>query len=124
MGMIKEELFRFFPTFNLYSHDGTRLADACLNFWGTTFTIYDAITEEEIATMSRGLFRLKNDWDIHITNPALFEARKIHPYLFLTALAFQGDRENWQQDDSNMRQMKAILRTNLGAQAENSQQSS
>jgi hypothetical protein len=95
IGIVREKLFSFFPSFSLHAPDNTPLAEASLNFWGTRFTIYDVSSHQEMAHMTRSLFRVKNDWEVHISNRPLFEARGINPYLFLTALAFQGDQEYW-----------------------------
>lgn len=102
IGIAEERLFSFFPTFDIYASDAsTRLVKASMNFWGTTFTIYDPLTNQEMATMYRPFFRLKNDWTIRITNKELFVRRHIDSRLLMTVLAFQGDRETWENNNYN-----------------------
>ncbi|CEG58975.1 LURP-one-related/scramblase family protein [Legionella fallonii] len=102
LGYAEERIFTFFPTFDIYGRDGsTKLARASMNFWGTTFTIYDPVTDQEMAMMHRPFFRVKNDWTISITNRALFERKNIDFRVLMTVLAFQGDRENWEKDQNN-----------------------
>ncbi len=102
LGFAEEKIFTFFPTFDIYGSDAsTKLARATMNFWGTTFTIYDPVTDREMAKMHRSFFRLKNDWNITITNRALFERKNIDFRVLMTVLAFQGDRENWEKDQDN-----------------------
>lgn len=106
LGIAEERMFSFFPTFDVYGSDAsTKLARASMNFWGTTFTIYDPATDQEMAVMHRSFFRLKNDWNIKITNRELFEHKNIDFRLLMTVLAFQGDRENWDKDrrDNNFK---------------------
>ena len=99
LGVAEEKIFTFFPAFDIYASDAsTKLARASMNFWGTTFTIYDPVTNLEMATMHRSFFRLKNDWNITITNRELFERKHIDFRVLMTVLAFQGDRENWEKD--------------------------
>ncbi|MFJ1268949.1 hypothetical protein ACD661_10305 [Legionella lytica] len=99
LGAADERLFSFFPTFDIYDRDGyTRLAKASMNFWGTTFTIYDPVTSQEMAHMSRSFFRLKNDWTFHVTDRELFDHKGIDPRVLMTVIAFQGDREYWEQE--------------------------
>ena len=102
LGTAEERFFAFFPTFDVYGRDGaTRLLKASMNFWGTTFTIYDPLTDEEMAYMHRPFFRLKNDWTIKITNRDLFSRRHIDNRLLMTVLAFQGDKEYWENYNYN-----------------------
>ncbi|USQ14145.1 hypothetical protein J2N86_02085 [Legionella lytica] len=99
LGAADERLFSFFPTFDIYDRDGyTKLAKASMNFWGTTFTLYDPVTGKEMAHMSRPFFRLKNDWTFHVTDRELFEHKAIDPRVLMTVIAFQGDREYWEQE--------------------------
>lgn len=101
LGVAEERLFAFFPTFDIYAKDGsTKLAKARMNFLGTTFTISDPSTDQEIATMHRSFFRLKNDWGFKITNRPLFLQKNIDPRVLMTVIAFQGDREYWEQNQS------------------------
>lgn len=102
LGMAEEKFFTFFPTFDIYGRDGsTKLARASMNFWGTTFTIYDPLTEREMAQMHRPFFRLKNDWTISITNRQLLNQKNIDFRLLMTVLAFQGDKEYWDSMQNN-----------------------
>lgn len=102
LGFAEEKMFSFFPTFDIYASDAsTKLAKASMNFWGTTFTIYDPATDQEMAQMHRSFFRMKNDWSIKITNRSLFERKNIDFRVLMTVLAFQGDRENWEKDRNN-----------------------
>ena len=97
LGAADERLFAFFPTFDVFARDGyTKLATASMNFWGTTFTIYDPLTKKEMATMYRSFFRLKNNWTFKVTNRALFDQKGIDPRVLMTVIAFQGDREYWE----------------------------
>ncbi len=106
LGAADERLFSFFPTFDIYDRDGyTKLAKASMNFWGTTFTIYDPVTNQEMAHMSRPFFRLKNDWTFHVTDREMFDHKGIDPRVLMTVIAFQGDREYWEQqqrDENNI----------------------
>jgi hypothetical protein len=99
LGAADERLFSFFPTFDIYDRDGyTKLAKASMNFWGTTFTIYDPVTSKEMAHMSRSFFRLKNDWTFHVTDREVFDHKNIDPRVLMTVIAFQGDREYWEKE--------------------------
>ena len=117
LGYAEERIFTFFPTFDIYGRDGsTKLARAAMNFWGTTFTIYDPVTDQEMATMHRSFFRVKNDWTISITNRALFERKNIDFRVLMTVLAFQGDRENWEKDqNNNLNKKRALMGANNAA---------
>ena len=107
LGMAEEKTFTFFPTFDIYASDAsTKLAKAKMNFWGTTFTIYDPVSNQEMAVMHRSFLRLKNDWDIRITNRSLFMQKNIDPRVLMTVIAFQGDRENWKAQESNINKNK------------------
>lgn len=106
LGAADERLFAFFPTFDIYDRDGySKLATASMNFWGTTFYIYDPVTGKEMAYMSRSFFRLKNDWTFKVSNRGLFDQKGIDPRVLLTVIAFQGDREYWesQNNDNNQK---------------------
>ncbi|WP_454786076.1 hypothetical protein [Legionella sp. WA2024007413] len=102
IGAADERLFAFFPTFDVYGPDGyTKLAKASMNFWGTTFTIYDPVTDRQMATLYRPFFRLKNDWTFNITDRALFNQKNIDSRVLMTVIAFQGDREYWESTHRN-----------------------
>ena len=119
LGTVEEKIFTFFPSFTIYSDGVNKLAQAEMNFWGTTFTVYDAATGEEIALMSRQFFRLKNDWTIKIINRELLKARNIDAKLLMIVLAFQGDQEYWiqQQQQNNIRNLKSSASTKVNIQA-------
>ena len=121
LGFAEEKIFTFFPTFDIYGSDAsTKLARANMNFWGTTFTIYDPRTDQEMATMHRSFLRFKNDWSISITNRLLFNQANIDPRLMMTVIAFQGDRETWKKmEEDRDRDRKKNLKSaaNLSDQA-------
>lgn len=94
LGIVKEQLFTFFPTFAIYDPEGvTQLAKSRLNFWGTTFSLRDPLSGQEMAILSRPFFRWKNDWTFHVTNKEAFAAKNIDDTLLLTIMACQGDME-------------------------------
>lgn len=121
IGSADEKLFAFFPTFDIYGQDGyTKLAKASMNFWGTTFTIYDPVTDKEMATLYRPFFRLKNDWTFNITNRALFNQKEIDSRVLMTVIAFQGDREYWESTNQNY--LRAITKKSTQANEVTSEQ--
>jgi uncharacterized protein YxjI len=93
LGTVEEQLLNWFPSFDIYSPDGTRLIRAKMNFWGTTFTLYDGSSDCVLAEMSRPFFRLRNYWTIHIKNMSRVNERNIDSRLLLTVLVAQGDLE-------------------------------
>jgi hypothetical protein len=104
LGAADERLFSFFPTFDIYDREGDiKLATATMNFWGTTFYIYDPITNKEMAYMSRAFFRLKNDWAFHVSDRDLLEEKNFDPRVMMTVIAFQGDREYWENQNKKNR---------------------
>lgn len=105
LGTVEENIITFFPSFTLYSPNGAKLARAEMNFWGTSFYIYEGNSNNELAIMSRSYFRVKNDWTIDIKNKDRLKAKNIDPGLFLTVLAFQGDREYWEEQEDNKRSL-------------------
>lgn len=110
LGIAEEKMFTFFPSFMIYGSDAsTKLATAKMNFWGTKFTIYDPISDKEMGVMSRSFFRLKNDWTIKVTNRALFNEKQMDARVLMTVLAFQGDRESWEQQDNNNKNLRSAL---------------
>ena len=74
IGGVDQRLFTFFPHFEILSPVGHVLAIAKMNFWGTTYSISDPVTQEQIATLSRSFSRLKDNWTVTLTNPRLFSA--------------------------------------------------
>lgn len=98
LGSADDSLFAFFPTFYIYDKNNvTKLAKAKMNFWGTTFYVYDPISNKEMAQLYRPFFRMKNDWTFEVTDHALFDSKNIDKRVLLTIIAFQGDREYWEQ---------------------------
>lgn len=97
IGRVEERIFRFFPTFDIYSPMNELLATAKMNFWGTTYTLYDPVTNEEIATLSRPFFSFRDSWTTDINDLDLFYRKRIDPRLFILVMAFQTDRDNWQR---------------------------
>lgn len=96
LGVAEEKVFSFFPSFKIYANDGkTALATASMDGWGTTFTIYDPVTNQIMGYMQRPYFRVKNDWQVKITNRALLESKQIDFRVLMTVIAFQGDYERW-----------------------------
>ncbi len=95
IGKVEERFFAFFPTFDLYRADGHHVAKARLNFWQTRYTVKDPATDQIIAFLSRGFFRLKDNWTVDIVNPTLFLERQIDPRFFILVMAFQTDRDYW-----------------------------
>ncbi len=97
LGGVEEKIFTFYPTFEIIANDSsTKLARAEMNFWGTKFYIYDAATGQEMVTMSRAFFRLKNDWTINVINRSLLDQKNIDPRVLMTVLAVQGEIEEWE----------------------------
>jgi len=95
LGTVEEKIFSFFPTFDLYAKDGTRLGQAKMNFWGTNFTLYgDMGNTHVLAIMSRSFWRWKHDWAIDVKDMAHLKAKNIDPRFLMTVLAIQGDQED------------------------------
>jgi len=95
LGIVKEELTWFFPTFTIISPNQRILGEAVLNFWNTKFTISDPFDGHTIATIERPFLRLKSNWVIKIEDMAAISVNNIHPHLLMTLAAFQVDREYW-----------------------------
>jgi uncharacterized protein YxjI len=104
LGIVQEKVLSFYPTFDILSPTGEILANATTNFWGTEFVLTDPITHQPMVTLTRSFFRLKDDWNVSITNPSLFYQRHIDPRLFILVVVFQSDWELimqiQQQEDS------------------------
>lgn len=96
IGSVQEKIFTFFPSFEIHSPSGEILAVATMNLWGTSFSIVDPVTSQEMATLYRSFFRLKDDWTVDIINRELFSKKGIDPRLFITVMAFQTDAEMWE----------------------------
>jgi hypothetical protein len=102
----------------IYGRDvSKKLASATMNFWNTEFSIYDPVTNEKMAVLSRPFLRYKNNWTVHITNPTLFHAKEIDPRVLLTVLAFQGDREDWEDQKKKRRSINEASPTALSDDA-------
>ena len=97
LGTVEEQLLNWFPSFDIYSPDGMLLASARMNFWGTTFTLYDGHSDRVLAEMSRSFFRFRNYWTIQIKNLNRLKEKQFDPKLLLTVLAVQGDIEYLEQ---------------------------
>jgi uncharacterized protein YxjI len=96
LGVAEEKFFAFYPTFDIYGNDSTtKLASAKMNFWGTTFTVIDPASGQEMAVMSRPYFSFKNNWTFKVVNRHLLMKKNIDPRVLLTVIAFQSDREYW-----------------------------
>jgi uncharacterized protein YxjI len=95
IGTVEQRIFTFFPTFEIHSPQGYILAIATMNFWGTTYTIRDPVTQEPFATLWRPFFRFKDDWTVILTNPDLYLQKQIDPRLFILVTAFQTDKDAW-----------------------------
>ena len=107
LGTVEEKVFSWFPSFEIFSPDGVRLASATMNFWGTTFTLYDGRSTRVLAEMSRDFFRLRNYWTISIKDKARITERQIDSRLLLTVLAVQGDIEYLEQYRRRERERQA-----------------
>ncbi|MBA3237761.1 MAG: hypothetical protein H0T62_05335 [Parachlamydiaceae bacterium] len=103
IGRIEEQFSWFMPTFRFISPSNLIQAEASRNFWGTTYTVIDTITEEVIATMHRSFFRFKDDWHVKIHNPELFLQKGIDFRLFVVVMAFQTDRDTWVRSMNSIR---------------------
>ncbi len=97
LGTVEEKLTWFFPTFAINAPSGQHLAEAQLSFWETQYRVTDARDGHLIATFSRPFFRLYNNWTVQIVDPAAIHENNIHPQMFLTLMAFQVDKEYWEQ---------------------------
>ena len=93
LGTVEEKIFSWFPSFELYSADGLRLATAKMNFWGTTFTLYDGQDQRVLGVMSRPFLRLRNYWTIDLQDIDRLKERQLDARFLLTVLAIQGDLE-------------------------------
>ena len=97
LGTVEQKYTWFFPTFEIVSPQGLKLARAQLNFWGTKYTLSDVVDEHVLATMSRPFFRLKNNWMINIIDADALNEGNLHTHLLLVMLAYQVDREYWER---------------------------
>ncbi len=92
LGSTDEYLNQFFPAFNIYFPGSTApVAEAKMNFWGTTFSIYDTETGKKMAEMTRSYFRQSNYWNFRVTNNHIFDAKNFPPKLWMTIIAIQAD---------------------------------
>lgn len=128
LGRVEEKFSWFLPKFNFISPSNKILAEAQLNFWGTTYTVVDPISKETIAIMHRDFFRLKDDWTVKIVNQELFIQKELDPRLFVIVMAFQSDREEWQRqiqyyNNHNNTDDEFISRSVEGAVEENTENS-
>lgn len=93
LGIIEERSHPFFPTFEILSLRGEKLAIAQMNFWGTRYTLKDPITGLTMVTMKCPFFSYDLDWNITIENLDLFNQKQIDAYLFLLTLAICTDKK-------------------------------
>ena len=96
LGTLEQKLTWFFPTFEIVSPRGLKLAKAELNFWGTCYTLTDVMDGHTLGTMSRSFFRFKNNWTVNILDPDALNENNLHPHMLLVMLAYQVDREYWE----------------------------
>lgn len=105
LGTVEERIFTFFPTFTIVSPTGQILADASLNFWGTTYTLTSPLipNSEPIATLSRPFINWWgiDNWTVKILKPEVFNENNIDPRLFVVVMAFQTDRDTWAAQKKN-----------------------
>lgn len=113
LGSVDETFLTLFPSFVLYSPEYKKIARADMNFWGTRFDVYDPASDKLIAVLSRPFFRIKNDWVMKFIDRDLFKANHINVELFLTVVAFQADREYWEQQQNSNRQAMTAPKTEV-----------
>lgn len=109
LGRVEKKFTWFFPTFHFISNTEQILAEACLNFWGTTFTVIDPVSQQTIATMHRNFLRLKDDWTVNIINRDLFVQNGLDPRFFVIVMAFQSDDEAWNRQQHNKNNNIALV---------------
>lgn len=120
LGTVEEEIFTFYPTFQIISSDAKILAKASLDFWGTSYTIYDPVDNHLIATLSRSLFSLHDVWTAEIIDPYAFQ-KKIDPRLFILLVVFQTDKEYWNAKSTALsKEIEYSLSPSLGQEFEDS----
>lgn len=95
MGTTEQRIFRLLPTFEIFSPEKHSLAIAKMNFWETTYTLYDSETNEKFAVLTRPMVRWRDTWHVTITDSPLFIKKKIDPRLFLIIIAYQTDIDFW-----------------------------
>lgn len=95
IGHVREKIFTFFPVFEIFSAKNDLIILAKMNFWGTRYTLIDPSSKEKFATLSRPLFRLKDDWKVTITNQEIVKKKKIDPALLIIVMTFQTDLDFW-----------------------------
>lgn len=100
IGTVEERVLNFFPTFDIISPFGEKLATATINFWGTQYILKDPVTEQEMATLSRPFLSFQPNWTIDVINPELFALKNIPPELFILIAVFQTDREYWNSQNA------------------------
>ena len=118
IGTVEQRIFTFFPTFDIISPQGHILATAKMNFWGTTYSIKDPVSQEEMATLWRPFLRLKDNWLVTLTNPELYAQRQIDPRLFILVMAFQTDREAWAAERERRRRALDSMESNFMTEAQ------
>ena len=104
LGATDEYLFKYFPAFYIYQANSSKPAlKAEMNFWGTTFSIYDVQTNKKIAKMSRGFITNSYYWDFKVSNKQVFDAMNIDQKLLMTAVAIQTDPVLYETSHSSLK---------------------
>lgn len=104
IGSVEERIFSFFPTFQIFTPDDRRVAVASMNFWGTTYTLYHPVTNQQIGSLWRPFFRFKDNWTLTIDDPHTYSTLGVDPRLFIILAAFQTDSDEWRRrcrEDNN-----------------------
>lgn len=98
LGWIEEQLLSWFSPskFKVYDSANNLVANARMNFWGTTFTVTDpSDMDKEIALISRPWFQFfKNVWTVKILDPEKIALGRIDPRLLVMAAVYRTDGEN------------------------------
>lgn len=101
LGATNEYLFRFYPEFYVYQKDSqTPSVRGEMNFWGTTFSIYDIETGNQFAQMTRSYWRKANYWHFNVTDNDLFKTIHFDPALLTSVIAIQTDAWLYQTSHS------------------------
>ncbi len=80
-----------FSGYDIYSPYAEKLAQTAENFWGTTYTLYDASGKNALVKMERPFFRLKNTWTVTIQDKESLKALNIDPNMLVTFLTVHAD---------------------------------
>ena len=94
LGITKEKSATLHNQFDILAPNGLKkIAQAEMNFWGTTISIYEVESHAKIAEMTRPFFRVKNNWVVDIIDAPLLAEHQIDPKLIITLIAFHCDNE-------------------------------